>query len=149
MAIAGSGFQSFVMLGNDGTVTGWNVAVPAGLSNVVAVSAGLALRKDGTVVALGGGTAPPGLTNVSAISGSISDGLVLTTNPPPPILSSAVSPNSFLLSTPLSVPGYVLEAADSPTGPFSPVDSYTNATTTNNLALPLVSPRQYYRLHKR
>ena len=44
VGIAASGPAAFVMLHNDGTVQGWNVDVPAGLSNVVAVSAGLALK---------------------------------------------------------------------------------------------------------
>lgn len=148
MAIAGGGFNSFPMLRNDGTVSGWNLSVPAGLSNVIAISQGLALKNDGTVVALGGSTVPPGLTNVAAVSGSVGNGLVLTTNPPPPILSGGSGGGNFMLSTPLSVPGYVLETSDNPTGPFSVVDSYTNATATNALTLPASGLKQYYRLRK-
>jgi hypothetical protein len=53
-----------------------------------------------------------------------------------------------MLSTPLSVPGYVLESSENPTGPFTIVDSYTNATSTNALTLPASAPGQYYRLRK-
>src|SRR5262249_7601908 len=81
-AIAGGGINSFVMLRNEGTVSGYNVTIPEGLSNVIAVSQGLALKNDGTVVALDGAVTPPGLTNVSQISGTVARGLVLTTNPP-------------------------------------------------------------------
>jgi hypothetical protein len=130
------------MLRNDGTVVGWD-----GISNVVAVSAGLALRSDGTVVGLGA-TVPAGLTNVTAISGVVGNGLIITTNPPPPILSGAASGTSFVLTTPLSVPGYALEAANNQGGPFSIVDSYTNATTTTNLVLPISGQQRFYRLHK-
>jgi alpha-tubulin suppressor-like RCC1 family protein len=146
--IAGGSDINFVMLQSNTTVSSFGVSIPPGLSNVVAVSGGLALRNDGTVVALGGGTVPPGLTNVSAISGGLAGGLVLTTNPPPPILGAALGPNAFLLSAPLSVPGYVLESADNPSGQFTGVDSYTNATTTNALALPLTGSGQFYRLRK-
>jgi len=146
-AIAGGSSGSLVMLRNDGTVSGWRISVPAGLSNVVAVSSGLALRSDGTVVGLDG-TAPAGLTNATAISGGVGRGLVLTTNPPPPILSGSSSASNFLLSTRLSVPGYVLEGSDTPTGPFSVVESYTNATASDDFVLPLNSPKKYYRLRK-
>lgn len=81
-------------------------------------------------------------------AGSVGNGLVLTTNPPPPILLGAGGGSSFMLSTPLSVPGYVLESSENPTGPFTIVDSYTNATSTNALTLPASAPGQYYRLRK-
>jgi hypothetical protein len=106
----------------------------------------MALRSDGTVVGLNA-TVPPGLTHVTAISGLIGNGLVLTTNPPPPMLAGATTGNAFLLSTPLSVPGYQLEASDSPTGPFVVIESYTNTNGSNDLALPLTS-KNYYRLRK-
>jgi len=78
MAIAGGGFNSFLMLSNNGTVVGWNVTIPAGLSNVVALSPGLALKSDSTVVALGSATSSVSMTNVTAISGGVGNGLVLT-----------------------------------------------------------------------
>ena len=74
---------------------------------------------------------------------------MLTTNPPPPNLSSGGGGGSgFMLPAPLSVPGYVLESSDSLAGPFTVVDSYTNATTTNALSLPVSDPKKYYRLRK-
>jgi hypothetical protein len=118
------------------------------LSNVVAVSAGLALKSDGTVVGLGGATAPPGLTNVTAISGSVGKGLVITTNPPAPILSAANPGDGFSISTPLSVPGYILEASGNIGGPYQPVEAYTNGINTNALLLPFSQAKQYYRLRK-
>jgi alpha-tubulin suppressor-like RCC1 family protein len=82
---AGKAEDYFHALGlkGDGTVVAWGRSdygeghVPAGLSNVVAISAGyfhnLALKSDGTVVAWGGKDAqiaavPPGLSGVTAIS---------------------------------------------------------------------------------
>jgi hypothetical protein len=148
MGLAANGVSGLVVLRNNGTVAAWNMSVPSGLSNVVAVSSGLALKSEGTVVGLGA-TVPPGLTNVSAISGGVGNGLVLTTNPPPPVLAGSATPGTFLLSTLLSVPGYVLETADNFAGPYTVVDSYTNATFTNSLALPANGPAKYYRLRKR
>jgi alpha-tubulin suppressor-like RCC1 family protein len=69
-------------LKNDGTVVAWGgsqsgqVSVPAGLSNVVAVSSGggysLALKRDGTVVGWGGEPffrgVPSGVSNIVAIA---------------------------------------------------------------------------------
>jgi alpha-tubulin suppressor-like RCC1 family protein len=85
-AVAAGGQHSLAVK-DDGTVVAWgrNISgeakVPAGLSNVVAVSAGgrsgsgfsVALRRDGTVVAWGDNSSgqtnvPPGLSDVIAIS---------------------------------------------------------------------------------
>lgn len=88
-AIAAAG-QYNLALRADGTVTGWGnnshgqLTIPAGLSDVIAVSAqggatpwALALRRDGTVVAWGAGGSgalpvAPGLQGVVAISGMVS-----------------------------------------------------------------------------
>ncbi len=149
MAIAaGTGENTFVTLGTNGEITGWNISVPAGLSNVVAISRGLALKNDGSVVGLEA-VAPPGLTNVIAISGTVGNGLVITTNPPSPTLAATTIGGDFKIYTPVSVPGYVLEASDNFAGPFVQIDAYTNATTTNGLTLPASGSKQYYRLHKR
>ena len=53
-----------------------------------------------------------------------------------------------MLSTTLSVPGYVLEAGDNLAGPYTVIEAYTNAVNTNSLALPISDPRKYYRLRK-
>ena len=79
-------------LESDGTVTGWGdnslgeLAIPAGLHDVVAVAAGagqsMALQADGTVAAWGANgdgqcAAPPGLTNVVALAGGGAHSLAL------------------------------------------------------------------------
>ncbi len=148
-AIAGSGFSSLTLLHSDGTVSGFNLTIPPGVSNIVAISPGLALRDDGTVIGLNA-SAPPGLTNVTAVAGWVGKGLVLTTNPPPPILAGGGSAGgNFIVNIPLSVPGYVLLSSDSPTGPFTPVPNFTNSVTdTNGFTVPITGSKQYYRLLK-
>jgi hypothetical protein len=78
-----AGFSQALVLKSDGTVFGWGyrgpdyVDVPAGLTNVVAITAGqalVALRVDGTLAAWGydaynDQAIPSGLSNVVAISG--------------------------------------------------------------------------------
>ena len=84
VSIAASAWgDHFLALKNDGTVVDWGSSargqtnVPAGLSNVVAISTGrfhsLAARRDGTVVAWGENAfgacdVPSGLTNVIAVA---------------------------------------------------------------------------------
>src|SRR5205823_5112083 len=104
----------------------------------------LVLCSDGTVQ---GSSVPDGLTNITAIDAGYNYNLLITTNPPPPMLSGANSGNSFLLSSPISVPGYLLEATDDLSLPYTVVTAYTN-TTTNTLSLPISGPRKYYRLRK-
>lgn len=90
----------------------------AGWSNGVAISAntcGLGLKSDSTV--LGYGFTPPvGLTNVASISAGYEFSLLLTTNPPAPLLMARSSGGDVSLSAPVSVSGYVLEAADNLSG---------------------------------
>lgn len=88
-----SGAIHALALKSDGTVTAWGdknyagLTVPAGLSNVIAITAGgpnLALRRDGTVVAWGDSyfgqtSVPAGLSNVVAIAAGENFGLALTT----------------------------------------------------------------------
>ncbi len=80
-AVAAGRTESFA-LKRDGTVVGWGKGalsdVPAGLTNVIAISAGrgfvshgVALKRDGFVAAWGQGNPPPtGLSNVVAIAAS-------------------------------------------------------------------------------
>jgi alpha-tubulin suppressor-like RCC1 family protein len=150
LGVAVRSFSSFFVLHNNGTVEGINTTVPAGLSNVVAVSANsagsLALRGDGTVF---GWDTPVSiaLTNIGVVAGGSGFGLLLTTNPPPPVLAGTASPGTFLLSTPISVPGYILESTTGFSLPYAPVDAYTNSGT-NTLALPSSSPIRLFRLRK-
>src|SRR5262249_19024396 len=94
-----SGWDHFVAALPDGTVTAWRTTsvsvptcpdseldVPAGLDDVVAVSAGfcfsLALKADGTVVGWGAddegqSDVPAGLASVRAISAGVDNGLAL------------------------------------------------------------------------
>ncbi len=100
--------RSGLALLSDGTVVAWDfyADIPAGLSNVVAISASMALRSDGTVVWWGYSgyaetTIPAGLSNVVAIDGGNmhhlalrSDGTVVgwgTNNYPPAGLSKVVA----------------------------------------------------------
>ena len=81
VAIAAEHFFS-VALQSNGTVVVWgsSVSVPSGLSNVTAISGGLALKNNGTVIALDGTSIPAGLSNVVAISSGLAlknDGTVV------------------------------------------------------------------------
>jgi hypothetical protein len=123
---------------------------------MVAIAAGpenpphhLALRGDGTVVGWGSMAVPDGLTNVTAISAGYGYSLLLTTNPPPPRLAAASDGATFILSSPVAVPGYVLEATDDLSLPYSVVAEYTNnASGASTLSLPISGPKKYYRLRK-
>jgi alpha-tubulin suppressor-like RCC1 family protein len=97
VAIAAGDFFSVALKG-DGTVVafGWYVNVPPGLSNVIAIAGGLALKNDGTVVALDGTSIPLGLSNVVAIASGLAlknDGTVvaLDGSSVPPGLSNVVA----------------------------------------------------------
>lgn len=90
-----AGEKHFLALRDDGTVTAWGdnaygqTNVPSGLTNVVAIAAekdyaSMALKADGTVVVWGQSytgssfvpaSAPPGLSNIVAISAGCSSGL--------------------------------------------------------------------------
>lgn len=75
VAIA-SGAEHCLALKMDGTVVSWGAKpeVPAGISNVVAITPNLALKRDGTMVAWGGdnhygeNSVPAGLSNIVAIA---------------------------------------------------------------------------------
>jgi alpha-tubulin suppressor-like RCC1 family protein len=90
--VAAGIWQGYLALRADGTVLGWGGgvgAVPEGLANVEAISAGgghaLALLNDGTVVAWGSNTynqaaPPPGLSDVTAIAAGGDHSLALLAN---------------------------------------------------------------------
>jgi hypothetical protein len=144
-------------LRSDGTVAG--AGVPPGLSNIVAIAAGgsfgmgsLALKNDGTVQGWGGSVVvPDNLSGVSAIAAG-GFGLVITTNPPQPLLSASIGlGGSVSIRASVSVSGYVLQSSDG--GSFSDVPAYTNSFTFTNAAdpgfqLPIVGPSKFFRLRK-
>jgi hypothetical protein len=121
-----------------------------GFSNIVAVSAGelgnwLSLRNDGAVQGPG---IPGGLKNVVAISTGGSS-LLITTNPPAPSLASGMSGGNLVISAPVSVSGYVLEASDDLSLPFSVVAVFTNGPPPDpTISLPITGPKKFYRLRK-
>jgi hypothetical protein len=82
IAIA-AGYYFALALKNDGTVVGWGITVPAGLSNVVAIagsgSGGLALTANGNIIGMGA-TIPGGISNVVAIAGGGDQFLALENN---------------------------------------------------------------------
>ena len=111
----GASAGTVVAWGNPGVWGGdrGQATVPAGLSDVVAISAGglhsLALKADGTVVAWGDNlygqtNVPSGLTNVLAIAGCFEHNLALVGEGPPVVsivLSNALLSNSkFSFSLP-------------------------------------------------
>jgi alpha-tubulin suppressor-like RCC1 family protein len=146
----------FLALRQDGRVLGQGV--PADLSNVVAIAAGgrglgLALKADGTVRGWGGLESPAGLSGVSAVAAG-GFGLLITTNPPQPTLAAQVAQTGqIILTSPLSVSGYILEAAPTLSQPFVEVPSYTDsfALTNDSLGLQFSTEGQLgiYRLRKK
>jgi hypothetical protein len=146
---ASVGYNYTLYLKNDGSVVGSDV--PVGLSNLVAIAAGgphnLALQDNGTLTIWGGNNPLSTLTNVAAIASGARFALAITTNPPPPILSVQSDGVNVTLSAPVSVSGYVLEAADSAT------DGFTNAVTLEDLGdgklrLPTSSSVKMFRMRK-
>ena len=114
---------------------------------------GLALKSDGTVRGWGGVNVPAGVSGVTAIAvGGF--GLLITTNPPQPVLAGTVRQDgNVVLTSPVSVSGYVLEAADDFRQPFTEVSSYTNSFLFTNagnpgLSVPMSSSRKFFRLMK-
>jgi len=131
-----------IVLFRDGMVTGWNVGVSPALTNIVAVSDCLASRSNGTVLGLDGQASATIINNVSAISGRLGFGLVVTTKPPQPVLEDASSGSNLLRSAPVSVPGFALESSAGLSLPYTQVPGYTNAAATNfSLTVPISSPQ--------
>jgi hypothetical protein len=146
---ASVGYNYTLYLKNDGSVVG--SGVPVGLSNIVAIAAGgphnLALQNNGTLTIWGGNNPLSTLTNVAAIASGARFALAITTNPPAPMLLAESDGASVILSAPISVSGYVLEASDGATGGF------TNAVTFEDLGdgklrLPMSSPVKIFRMRK-
>jgi alpha-tubulin suppressor-like RCC1 family protein len=152
--------SGFLAVKSDGSVVNFGpgaIGVPEGLGDVVAVSAGygrnLALKADGTVVGWGRLAAPPRLTNVSAISAGGLYSLVLTTNPPIPIVAGRMAGGGFELSAPVSVSGYALEATDDLSKPYEVIAILPDSTEPPDLENPALKlstadPKRFYRLRK-
>jgi hypothetical protein len=131
---------SYTALNADGRIRGGPLD---GLTNVVAMAARccLALLSDGTVVTADNSRPA---TNAFALSTSAKHSLVLTTNPPTPIISASLASNAVTVETPISVSGYILESATNITGPYTPFSTFTN-----DLLFPVGSEsRRFFRLRK-
>jgi hypothetical protein len=80
----------------------------------VAIAAGerlsLALKSDGTIVRWNAPPAPEGISNVTAIAaGGGASLLIISENPPLPMLAAGREGGQITISTPISVSGYTLE----------------------------------------
>ena len=132
-------------LRRDGTVVGWGgqPPVPSGLTNVIAIDAGLshflALREDGTVV-MWGGFANGGidisaqLTNVAAIAAGYSHNLALLPNASPaadPLTIKTPPATQIVLQLPASDPdGDILQLRVQSLPLAGNLYQYTNGTPT-------------------
>ena len=133
VAIAAKDFFS-VALKSNGTVVvwGWSASVPPGLSDVKAIAGGLALKNDGTVVALDGTSIPGGLNSVIAISSKLavkSDGTVIAFDGTiiPLNLSNVVAVSSGLYNDlTLKNDGTVVGIGNNIYGQASGLESLTN-----------------------
>jgi hypothetical protein len=118
--------------------------VPSGLSNVVAISGGygnaLALKDDGTVIGWGRADISQQIDNVSALAAGGRYSLVLTTNPPPPMLAMVKNGDQCEVLAPVAVSGYVLECAEDLSQPFTPITVLTNATDLSGPNMGLILP---------
>jgi alpha-tubulin suppressor-like RCC1 family protein len=158
VAVGGTGRASHTMaLLNDARVLDYSYGnpsntAPADLTGVVAIAAGdghsLALKADGTVVGWNGANMPTGLASVSAISAGRGFSLLITTNPPIPMLAARRMGEQVLLAAPVSVSGFVLEQADGLQGIFTPLDLATNASTEDAVILQPTSAAKFFRLRK-
>jgi hypothetical protein len=116
--------NSQMRLKSDGTLIG----TLGGLTNVAAISdeCCLALLHDGTVVKASGERPITGAFAISSVAGH---SLVLTTNPPAPVVTAYAKPGGVTVGAPISVSGYALESATNIAGPYTSVV----LAATNNL----------------
>jgi alpha-tubulin suppressor-like RCC1 family protein len=158
-AIAVAVGPGLLALTADGTVVQFGASstpVPAGLSNVVAISGGygnaLALKSDGTVIGWGHAEISQQIDNVSALAAGGRYSLVLTTNPPPPVLALVKNGDQCELLAPVAVSGYVLECTEDLSQPFTPITVVTNAADLSapnmGLILPPEGRAKIFRLRK-
>lgn len=158
-AVAVAVGPGFLALTTDGTVVQFgapSTAVPTGLSNVVAISGGygnaLALKSDGTVIGWGRVDISQQIDNVSALAAGGQYSLVLTTNPPPPVLAAVKNGDQCEVLAPVAVSGYVLECAEDLSQPFTPVTVVTNAADVTGpnkgLIVPPEGRTKIFRLRK-
>ena len=125
----------------DGTITG----PLAGLSNVVSIGSEccIALLEDGTVVT---GNSHGAVTGAFAISTAGGSSLVLSTNPPTPVVEAYATIGGVRVSAPISVSGYLLVSSSSILGPYTPVIlSETNRFVFRTVP---IETNQFYRLRR-
>jgi alpha-tubulin suppressor-like RCC1 family protein len=146
-AIAVAVGPGFIALTADGTVVQFGASstpVPTGLSNVVAISGGygnaLALKSDSTVIGWGRINISQHIDNVSALAAGGRYSLVLTTNPPPPVLAVVKNGDQCELLAPVAVSGYVLECTEDLSQPFTPITVVTNAADLSGPNMGLILP---------
>ena len=152
--------DSFYAVCADGSLldlAGLATPLPSPLTDMAAVSVrnrrGLALGKDGKIIAWGNASVPWLTNTFSRISAGGLYCLALTTDTPKPRLAIGLAPSGYKLASPIAVSGFVLEAADALPGPFAPVDL---ATETNipaeandpSVTLSAVHARRFFRLRR-
>lgn len=124
--------DSFYALCSDGTLldlAALATPLPSPLADLAAVSVRssrcLALGNDGRITAWGRAAVPSLTNSFSRISAGGLYCLALTTDLPTPRLALKVTPNGCQLAAPIAVSGFVLEAAETLPGLFTPVDLAT------------------------
>jgi hypothetical protein len=114
------------------------VAISGGYGNA------LALKSDGTVIGWGHAEISQQIDNVSALAAGGRYSLVLTTNPPPPVLALVKNGDQCELLAPVAVSGYVLECTEDLSQPFTPITVAPNM----GLILPPEGRAKIFRLRK-
>jgi hypothetical protein len=118
--ISANGSHALALKG-DGTIASWGGNAPsvAGISNVVAISAGPSYS------------------------------LVITTNPPQPALAAAADVNTqtILVTAPISVSGYVLETSDNLSSNYGTAVA-TGETNNGTLVIPNIGGMRFFRFRK-
>jgi alpha-tubulin suppressor-like RCC1 family protein len=159
-----AGLTHLMVLRENGTVLDYlflgfsepQQTAPLELTDATTIAAGdthsLAIRSDGSLMGWNGADVPAGIENVSAISAGRDFSLLITINPPAPMLAASSSAEQMLLSAPISVSGYVLEESDSPHGSFAPIISPNTPESEGDVPAGIVVPVstrvKFFRLKK-
>ncbi|HTD87277.1 MAG TPA: hypothetical protein VK850_11935 [Candidatus Binatia bacterium] len=78
------------------------------------------------------------IDNVSALAAGGRYSLVLTTNPPPPVLAAVKNGDECELLAPVAVSGYVLECTEDLSQPYTPITVLTNAADLSGTNMGLI-----------